>query len=196
MWGRIIRGILGVKPEPSPEEKETWRRRCEGTDRYLAGRKHCVAKRWREALECFDQALELDTRLGYDLQDFFGDRAMCLQALGFHLDAIDDFDKAIDREPDDCNLYFMRAMSMRGAGRYEDADEDFRRAIALSKVKNERNRGYDAHANEKEMGGWPSAAAVYEAQKRFNDLDLEASGAVQELLKERLAEKTLRREKR
>jgi len=67
---------------------------------------------------------------------------MCLQALGFHLDAIDDFDKAIDMDPDDCNLYFMRAMSMRGAGRYEDADEDFRRAIALSKVKSVANTVY------------------------------------------------------
>jgi tetratricopeptide (TPR) repeat protein len=117
---------------------------------------------------------------------------MCLEQLGFHLDAIDDFDNAIDREPDDCNLYFMRAMSMRGAGRYEDADEDFRRAIALSKVKGAANTGYDNHAKEI---GWPSVAAFYEAQKQFNDLDLEESGTIKELLEERIRGKTLRRQK-
>src|SRR5947209_3017128 len=126
MFGKIA-GIFGGKPKPSPEEQEATRRFCEGAERYLEGRRHREGKRWPEALNCLDVAIER----GFDRDDIFVSRAACLQALGFDLDAIDDFNKAIALEPDDCNLYFMRGLSLREVCRYRDADEDFRTAVAL-----------------------------------------------------------------
>jgi len=71
--------------------------------------------------------------------------------------------------------------------------QTLRRYWPIEKTHSSPRRVYNDHARET---GWPNTAAVYEAQKRFNDLDLDASDTIQELLKERIRGKTLRRDKR
>lgn len=183
-------GFLGIsqKPEPSPQEKEEMRHFHIGVESVLQGRNRYQAEDWEGAFTWFDDAVAR----GFVGDGVYEKRAMCLQCLGFALDAIDDFDKAIEESPDDCNLYFMRGLSMQYAVRYVEADEDFNRAICLSKVKSGRNARY----NEAARGmGRESAAALYELHKSMNSVYLEGDQLVEEMLKERRTP-TLRRSPR
>jgi tetratricopeptide (TPR) repeat protein len=70
-------------------------------------------------------------------------RAACLQELGFHYDAIDDFDKAVVVSPKDCNRYFCRSVSKAAIDDYSGQIIDLEKAIELSLEDNELNRGYN-----------------------------------------------------
>jgi tetratricopeptide (TPR) repeat protein len=113
-------------------------------------------KKEREALPYFDRAIEC----GYDgVRDVHGSRGLCLQGLGFHLDAIDDFGKAIAARPEDANWYFLRSLSRSHIGDFDGAIADMEEAVRLSKADNENNDYWNNYAKET---GWPSATAYYE----------------------------------
>lgn len=65
----------------------------------------------------------------------YSHRAICLQELGYHLDAIDDFNEAlrmfnwnqIDRN--DANNFYMRGLSHRSVGNFLEAKEDLKKAV-------------------------------------------------------------------
>ncbi len=112
---------------------------------------------------------------------------MCLQRAGYDLDAIEDFGKAIAAQPQDCNLYFMRSLSLSVVCRFAEAVNDLQEAIRLSKIENKRNAGYHACAMEQ---GHASATSLYEWYLAMNQGDLEMSDAVKQL---RLARLQLKR---
>jgi tetratricopeptide (TPR) repeat protein len=143
---------------------------------------HFSARRDQEAVDCFDKALEC----GIEDAELFGLRGSCLQSLEWHLDAIDDFTRAISLEPDDCNLYFQRAMSKTATGDQLGFQADIQQAIRLSKMDNALNRNYNQGA--KEMG-WPTAAAMYEGQAAL-------SGHKPDFIIEKDVERTMRRGRR
>jgi tetratricopeptide (TPR) repeat protein len=91
-----------------------------------------------------------------------------LQALGFELDAIDDFNEAIAREPEDANLYFMRAMSKGHTGDFDGSISDHQEAVRLSKADTQNNAYLNDYAKET---GWPSATTFYEQYLRFAQID-------------------------
>ena len=145
-----------------------------GTTSFNQGRKSCKAyiltlpkegeallyreKKTREALPYFDRAIAC----GYDgVRDVHGSRGLCLQTLGFHLEAIDDFAKAIAATPEDANWYFLRGLSRSHIGDFDSAIADMEEAVRLSKAGTEENR--DRNDTAREMG-WPSATAFYEAR--------------------------------
>ncbi len=70
-------------------------------------------------------------------------RASCLQGLKYHYDAIEDFDKAIQLSPKDCNNYFTRSVSKGAVLDYEGQVADLEKAIELSRIKNDLNKVYD-----------------------------------------------------
>ena len=85
-----------------------------------------------------------------------------MQGLDFHDEAIDDFDIAITLEPDDCNLFFCRAISKRESGDYDGSIADFKKSITLSKEDSLLN---DEYKDEAKKIGWPEGhTSVYEAQ--------------------------------
>ena len=112
-------------------------------------------KKEREALACFDRAIEC----GYEGGDIYARRAICLQVLGFELDAIDDFNKAIAAKPEEANTYFLRGLSRGHTGDFDGAIAEMQEAVRLSKVDNENNDYWNDYAKET---GWPSATVVYE----------------------------------
>ena len=146
--------LFRKKPSVSAEANERW---LHGHRAFEAGKKHFAARREQEAVGCFDAALEY----GFETAALFSLRGTCLQSLGWHLDAIDDFTKAISTEPQDCNLYFQRAMSKSSTGDEQGFIADIQDAIRLSKVDSALNRNYNLGA--KDMG-WHSTAAMYEGQ--------------------------------
>lgn len=91
------------------EQRNSRLRYSQGLDQLEEARKHLVAKpsRYQEALTCLDQVIAS----GIETAEVFGMRGTCLQALDFHLDAIEDYSKAISLDVGDCNTYFQRSVS-------------------------------------------------------------------------------------
>jgi tetratricopeptide (TPR) repeat protein len=109
-------------------------------------------KRYAEALDCYDVAI----KGGIKCYVF---RAGCLASLEWHLDAIDDYDKAIAEDPSDCNLYFLRSQSKHAVGDKTGID-DLKRAIDLSKNNSSASRENNENAK---LMGLQSATFLYES---------------------------------
>ncbi len=105
------------------------------------GMQFLIKGQTNSALECFDNAIESGC-----LEEVFDLRAGCLQALGYHYEAIEDFDKAIMLSPEDCNMYFSRSISKGAILDYLGEINDLEIAIKLSKIDNKLNRGYNEEA--------------------------------------------------
>jgi tetratricopeptide (TPR) repeat protein len=69
-----------------------------------------------------------------------------LQALGYEYNAIEDFTKAIEFSPNNCNLFYMRALSKDVILDYEGEIKDIEKAIELSKQDTIMNRQYNESA--------------------------------------------------
>jgi tetratricopeptide (TPR) repeat protein len=148
-----LRNLFRPQHISSPEDK-TWLR---GLNAFEAGKKQSVARRDQEAVASFDTAFQC----GRSDPELFALRGSCLQTLEWHLDAIDDFTRAISLQPQDCNHYFSRAMSKRSSGDLEGFRADVREAIRLAKLDNSITRLYDEGARDM---GHRSTAAMYELQ--------------------------------
>lgn len=131
------------KETGSSEANQRW---LSGYNAVERGKQHYSEGQMRDALECFDRAIEC----GFEDGDVYNLRGSCLQTLNFNLDAIHDFDHAIALKPEDSNFYYMRALSKSSTGDFNGSVSDLREAIRLSIFDNARNRNYDAAA--KEMG--------------------------------------------
>lgn len=140
---------LGVKPKELPLIK--------GLRFYDAGEMHFREENFQEAMSCFDTAIACGCHGGV----VYERRGMCLQRLGYELDAIDDFNKAIAARPEDANLYFLRSLSRDHTGDLDGAVSDVEEAVRLSKAKTSDNDSYNDYAKET---GWPSVTAFYESR--------------------------------
>jgi tetratricopeptide (TPR) repeat protein len=94
---------------------------------------------YEKSLPLFDRALK-----AFEDPYIYSLRAFTLQALGYHYDAINDFNKAIEGQPWDSNYHFGRAMSKSYIGHIKGhvADLD----IALELVDKEENMKYTVQA--------------------------------------------------
>jgi tetratricopeptide (TPR) repeat protein len=138
--------LFKKRPPPLAEEKRRW---LEGYAAYVEGKKQYPDGDDEIALTLFDMAIDL----GVKEVGLFSCRGGCLQALDYHLDAIDDFNSAIALDPEDANLYFQRAISKSGAGDIDGAISDIESAVVLSKIVSELNREYDRYQRQI---GWPN----------------------------------------
>jgi tetratricopeptide (TPR) repeat protein len=88
-----------------------------------------------------------------------------LQALNYHLDAIADFDYGLIVEPQDCNLYFGRAISKEAIGDYNGALSDIDKAIEFSKLENITNQQYNERLIPK--FSYEPHRSLYVSEKNF-----------------------------
>lgn len=109
----------------------------EGLEAMDEGNACFLAKDFNAALAHYDKAIE------EHIQDGYNQRAICLQALNRHLEALNDFDRAIAASPQDCNIYFTRAVSRIKVCDNAGAICDMRIAVELSQVKSELNNIYN-----------------------------------------------------
>jgi tetratricopeptide (TPR) repeat protein len=138
-----------------------------GKQHYLAGGEtHSVAARIQNALDCFDYAIAS----GFEDGGIYGTRGSCLQLLDFHLDAIDDFNKAIPLEPEDSNLYYMRSVSKGATGDLHGRVADLKEAIRLSEIDNNVNKTFNLGAKKL---GFESSTAIFKAELLSANLDIE-----------------------
>lgn len=96
------------------------------------------------AIECFDNAL----KKGYETSKLFALRADCLDYLGYHFNAIEDYNKALSMNPTEgvANGYWRRAMIKHTIFDFEGSRNDIITAITLSQNDNEDNRYWNEHA--------------------------------------------------
>ncbi len=111
----------------------------------------------KEALRHFDQAIAN----GYDTSEVFSLRGSCLNDLGFYFDALEDYNKAIQKQPNQgiANNYFMRSIIKDSLFDFEGSVADLKEAIQLSKLDNDDNRFWNNHAKSI---GFDSQTAFYE----------------------------------
>lgn len=159
----IVSGVLvliwesNFKTEEKREISLEERKRIDLSYAYSRGIELTRKRKYEEALSELDMAIK--GGVGAVRYNF---RALCLQALDFHDEAIEDFDRAISLEPKDCNLYFCRGMSKRDTGDFDGCIADIKTAIRLSELGSKVNDDYKKHA--KEMG-WPDGhTSFYEFQ--------------------------------
>jgi len=111
----------------------------------------------KEALRYFDQAIAN----GYDASEVFSLRGSCLNDLGFSFDALEDYNKAIQKQPSQAiaNNYFMRSIIKDSLFDFEGSVADLKEAIRLSKLDTDDNRDWNNYAKST---GFDSQAAFYE----------------------------------
>ena len=133
-------------------------RKAAGVEAFRKGEDFLSKKRMQEALECFDEAIDC----GYvDNADVYAMRGSCLQSLGYDLDAIDDFDRAIVLQPENSLTFYQRSLSKTAAGDLRGCVSDLQAAIRLADVDNKYTRGLDVHARET---GYKDSAHYYRLQ--------------------------------
>jgi tetratricopeptide (TPR) repeat protein len=111
-----------------------------------------------EALKYFDLAIKNK----YTKPEVFSLRASCLNDLGFYYDAIEDFNRAIESNPEKgiANNYFMRSLVKDSIFDFEESFLDINEAVRLSKLDNDDNAYWNGHA--KKTIGYKTATEFYE----------------------------------
>ena len=89
---------------------------------------------YREAIQKYDKVIELDPQDIY-ITRAYHNRGLSYAKLGEHERAVEDYNVAIQLEPDYVDSYIMRGLSLSGLERYEDALKDADTAIRLDPNK-------------------------------------------------------------
>jgi tetratricopeptide (TPR) repeat protein len=99
-----------------------------------------------EALRHFDQAIVN----GFDTSEAFSCRGSCLNDLGFYFDAVEDYDKAIQKHPTKAIAanYYTRSQIKQSLLDLQGSLSDLNEAIRLSKLDNDDNRWWDKHVQK------------------------------------------------
>jgi len=151
-----------------PTTNNSW---LEGYEAFNQGKAFFSQEEFQKALHCFDTAIDS----GYEGADAYGLRGTCLQSLEFHLDAIDDFTKAIEFDPQDSNNYFQRSFSRAAIGDLHRRIDDLNEAIRLAGIDSASTRIHSASARE--MGHKDGVSGMYRMQILVAKLDLEQQAA-------------------
>lgn len=107
------------------------------------------------SLEFFDKAIDQ----GYVESEVYSFRGICLRDLNYDLDALDDFDTAISKDPERASYYYDRALTKQYIYDLQGSLVDFEEAIRLSKIDNSETRYWNKYAKET---GYDSCTQKYE----------------------------------
>jgi len=167
-----LTAIFNLFKKRANEPSDGNRQWLDGYDAFQKGKKFYLKGHLREALDCFDSAIDR----GFEDGETYGLRGLCLQSFDFHLDAIDDFNKAIASRPDDSSLYYMRSISKGATGDLHGCASDLQEAIRFAGVDNADNRSHNAWANEK---GYKDVIDMYKFALDRANLDLETQSSLE-----------------
>jgi tetratricopeptide (TPR) repeat protein len=122
----------------------------------------------KEALKYFDEAIRSGLveptifSYGFNESEVYRLRGDCLNDLGYFFEALEDYNKAIERNPKKgiaCN-YYTRSLIKDSLFDYEGSLADLREAIRLSKLDNDDNAYWNNYAKST---GFSSQTAFYES---------------------------------
>jgi tetratricopeptide (TPR) repeat protein len=120
-----------------------------------------------KALEFFDEAIKKGLvepsvfHHGFDESEVFLLRGSCLDDLGFYFEALEDFNRAIERKPRKgiADNYFRRGMVKKSLFDFEGYLADLNEAIRISKLDNDDNKYWNDGYLKR---GFASQTAFYE----------------------------------
>ena len=84
-----------------------------------------------DALTCFNSALEIKAESGWDVDILFY-KANTLECMGYRSSAIDIYTEILARSKDNVKAYQSRGNLYRIEGKYDAAEEDYKKALSLS----------------------------------------------------------------
>ena len=121
------------------------------------GWKEARINKIKEALKFFDEAI----KNGFDESEVFSLRGSCLNDLEYYFDALEDYNKAIAKNPRKgiASNYHMRSIIKDSLFDYDGSMADIKEAIRLSKLDNEDNEYWNKNAKST---GFASQTAFYE----------------------------------
>lgn len=110
----------------------------------------------KEALKYFDEAINKGFveptvfSYGFDESEVFSLRGSCLNGLGFLFEALEDYNRAIEKKPKKgiAGNYFMRSMIKDSLFDFEGSLVDLKEAIRLSKLDNDDNTYWNNYAKK------------------------------------------------
>ena len=85
------------------------------------------AKRYEEAIHCYDQVLQLDPGNA----SIWNNRGLCFSSLKRHAEALPCYDKALEINPKSISAWVNRGISLESLGRFEEALQCFEKALDL-----------------------------------------------------------------
>jgi len=95
---------------------------------YFGAQREIIDEHYEEAIKCLTLCLRYNPSDGAA----YNDRALCLIALGASVkDALADFDKGIEVEPDYATVYHNKGWYLNKLGRYQEAIGYFEKTFAL-----------------------------------------------------------------
>lgn len=112
-------------------------------------------KQYNDSLPYFDKSIEN----GYDEAEAFEFRANCLSELEYYYDALDDYNISIQKNSENCDIYYMRSWTKQAIGDIEGQVEDIKEAIRISKLDIPNSNYWNQYAKET---GYNSGADRYE----------------------------------
>jgi tetratricopeptide (TPR) repeat protein len=144
--------------------EKIWR---ESTSIKGTGWKESKLSKIKEALKYFDEAIKIGLiepavfSHGFNESEAFSLRGSCLNDLGFYFEALEDYNRAIEKKPRKAiaNNYFMRGTIKGSLFDFEGSLADLKEAIRLSKLDNDDNAYWDNYAKST---GFSSQTAFYE----------------------------------
>jgi tetratricopeptide (TPR) repeat protein len=110
--------VAGQEPYSQTGNCRTW---------YQRGLFLLAAKHYDKALECFSQAIALDSTQ----PDSWHMRGEVLANLGMHQDALACFDQALELKADSCKAWVFRAVVLIHLQQFQNAIESCDRALAM-----------------------------------------------------------------
>ncbi len=133
----LIANIFKKTTSLPKKSDHLWR---EGYEAFERGKNLYFQNEILQALHNFDTAIDS----GFEGADVYSMRGGCLQTLQYDLDAIDDFTKAIEFDPEDSNYYYMRSISKGAVGDLHGGIEDLKEAIRLAGIDSASTRSHNA----------------------------------------------------
>ena len=97
-------------------------------------------------MKYFDLAIEN----GYNDSEAFLLRGSCLTDLGFYFDALEDYDRAIQKHPrkDIADNFYMRSLNKKSIFVFDGSIADLKETIRLSKLDNEDDAYWNNYAKK------------------------------------------------
>ena len=119
----------------------------ESEDWLTKAQKHLRNQEKEEGLQCLDISIKFHP----GNLDALDDRGALLQELGFHKNAIKDFTKIIEANPNDFSIIYLRGCSFLSLCEFNRASDDVNRAIQLShdnatekQIQVAKEKGFDS----------------------------------------------------
>lgn len=144
----LFKFLKKQQKESEGEKLEPTSKWDEGRPEFEKGVKLFQNFQHSEALICFDNAINLNYHK-YENR-IYGYRAWCLLTFNYNLEAIEDFDLAINEDSNNSNNYYGRSISKGRIGNFQGEIDDLKKALQIHQLDNKINK--ERKARDKKFG--------------------------------------------